>query len=285
MQHQVTDLLDYLLEYTPSCWRGKVLTQGLDEATALRFRAVIEDSAVVLFTKPGCGFCEKARAIATREAAGGDFDVALVTASPSGDAAMHVALRAALARPGPPTYPAIVVRGVYIGGCDDLERLIADGALADRARASHAPYAGLPARLPYDAILDRPFDARRDARGASACRFQTGAHANAIRAYALFYVVLQLLTAALASDALAVAMVVDAMLFVLFGPTPFSPVGLLAARVTWSVRGGVVPSLPYKFIWALYAATGVACVHRDRALRPAMYAAAFNSGLLAAFRF
>ena len=287
VERQAADLVDYLLEYVP-CVRAQFLQKTvLDAPTVVRLAQLINANAVCVFTRPGCGWCTKAKALVVEHAQ--DVPTTFVTASPDGNLKMHLALRAALGREGPPTYPVVVVRGTFVGGCDDLERLVAANAFAGRLAAPHVRYEGVPARLPHDAVLDRRFDVSLDAKGRSACRFQFGAFANAVRAYALLYVALQLATAVLAPSraaaALLVFMAVDSSLFILLGPTPASPLGVAATRLAWTRRGGVVPALPYKVVWAAYVAACAVGLRREESARATMFASASNSALLAAFRF
>lgn len=197
---QLADAVDYGLEYVPSPMRGSLLARGVDEKTAEDLRATVNSYDVALFTKPGCGFCARAESLA----AGLKVTYAVRAASKEGNLSLHLALRAALNRRGPPSYPVVVVRGTYVGGFDDFEALAKDPALWTGERV---PYDGLPNALPSHPSLEKAFDARLDAAGVHWLKndglVQFSVFANAIRAYALAYVFGQLAAAAVSPSPVA----------------------------------------------------------------------------------
>ena len=85
---------------------------------------------------------------------------------------------------------------------------------------------------------------------------------------------------------------VDALIFVLTGPTPFQPLGVLATYLTWNRRGVIASAVPYKVTFAMYAVggvlnmlcnQGVACpVSHGEGLATTLL---INSTVLAVFRF
>lgn len=210
--------------------------------------------------------------------------------------ALHLAIRAALGR-GAPAYPVVVVRGTYVGGVAELERLflsptafvgkVALGAFERKA------YGGPPAVLPHDAAVDTPFDPRRDARGNHWLEvvFQRTVFANAIRLLSLVHVALLVAAASLApsggASALVAVLIVDWLAFAALGPTPLAPLGVAATAAAWRVKGGAVPAIPYKVVFFLYAlgAVGALADGSSSAMKAMLYSAASNSLLLAVFRF
>lgn len=75
---------------------------------------------IEIFTGTHCGYCHRAKALlARRNLAYREVDVSVT----KGRAEMQRRL------PSARTIPQIVIGGAHIGGCEDLERLDADGAL------------------------------------------------------------------------------------------------------------------------------------------------------------
>ncbi len=76
---------------------------------------------VIIYTRDGCGYCVRAKALLTRKNAA--FTEFNATVDPSKRAEM-------MERSGRSTFPQIFINGEHIGGCDDLYELDFDGGLA-----------------------------------------------------------------------------------------------------------------------------------------------------------
>lgn len=46
---------------------------------------------------------------------------------------------------------------------------------------------------------------------------------------------------------------IDACLFVIWGPSPWSPTGVLSTYLLWKSRGPATSALPYKAVWITYS--------------------------------
>lgn len=214
------------------------------------------------------------------------------------DLGLHLAIRAALGRRGAPVYPIVIIRGTYVGGVSDMERIFMEkeAFMGKEAlpRYPRVKYGGPPAVLAHEPALDRPFDPRRDANGVHWLEngvWQRHFLANGVRAVSACHVVLCVAAAALAPSpaaSLIVALLLwDWIALLLVGPVPLAPVSVLATAAVWRGRGGAVPSGPYKFIFFLYllgAATALA-EGGTTAIQAFLGSAAANSAILAVFRF
>lgn len=76
--------------------------------------------AVVVYSKPGCPYCIKAKALLTEK--GVSFQVITASEDPAIRAEMN-------ARSGRNTFPQIFIGETHVGGCDDLHALDAAGKL------------------------------------------------------------------------------------------------------------------------------------------------------------
>ena len=79
-------------------------------------------ASVVIYTRPFCGYCERAKALLERK--GVAFEEI--------DAAMEPEKRKEMQeRSGRMTYPQIFIGDHHVGGCDELLQLDRDGELDD----------------------------------------------------------------------------------------------------------------------------------------------------------
>jgi len=292
-RRQCVDALDYAFEFLPTAVCAAVLNRALDAEAAAALVDAVNTHDVVVFVRPrGRASADAARLLFQRVAE--ENTVKVVSADgEGGDWRTHLALRAALGPGRPLEYPAVVVRGIYVGGLVEVEKLLQrDAGLAQRLGADRAQYDGPPAALPRDAGANGgPFDMCKDARGDPSLRFQTCTYASVLRGHALVFLLLNLAAAAappkIARGCVA-ALAADLLLFLLLGPT-VSVAGVAVSKVLWRVRGGVVSVLPYKVVCGLYVggyasilATGAAGGKEARAVLGSMIA---NSALIVVLRF
>lgn len=128
------DLSGYLREFRTllPCYGSR--QQSPEVAAALATIAAAADGYdVAVFKKVGCGFCARAaELLETRQASAG-FTMTSVVAT---GAAERSALELTLALPTV-TFPCIFVKGVFVGGSDDLQELLDDGDLPELLAGNH----------------------------------------------------------------------------------------------------------------------------------------------------
>ena len=76
---------------------------------------------IVIYTKPGCPYCSRAKALLERK--GADYQEIVASNDP--------ALKAEMVEKsgGKATFPQIFIDGKHVGGCDDIHALNARGGL------------------------------------------------------------------------------------------------------------------------------------------------------------
>jgi glutaredoxin len=219
-----------------------------------RHVSLINRTDAVMFERAGCRYCELARRVLDEQrTAEGDGAFALETVAV--DATLKSGLSTAL-NCAPITFPAIFIRGAYIGGSDELQRLVSQGSFAQQVRQPFAEFAPAAARKADSPVFCSQAD------GAAGLTFQLQGYGNVIRAYSLVHVVVFCLVLGLrqeghhaASAALLVYLVVDLFLFIVNGPAPLCPTGVLVQHLVWRRRGPPTSLLPYKFVFGVYVAT------------------------------
>ncbi|EFM56562.1 glutaredoxin [Brucella sp. 10RB9215] len=75
---------------------------------------------VIIYTRPGCPYCARAKALLARK--GAKFNEIDASATPELRAEMQE-------RSGRNTFPQIFIGSVHVGGCDDLYALEDEGKL------------------------------------------------------------------------------------------------------------------------------------------------------------
>nr|2KHP_A Chain A, GLUTAREDOXIN [Brucella melitensis] len=75
---------------------------------------------VIIYTRPGCPYCARAKALLARK--GAEFNEIDASATPELRAEMQE-------RSGRNTFPQIFIGSVHVGGCDDLYALEDEGKL------------------------------------------------------------------------------------------------------------------------------------------------------------
>ncbi|QGA56744.1 glutaredoxin 3 [Brucella sp. 6810] len=75
---------------------------------------------VIIYTRPGCPYCARAKALLARK--GAEFNEIDASATPELRAEMQE-------RSGRNTFPQIFIGSVHVGGCDDLYALEDGGKL------------------------------------------------------------------------------------------------------------------------------------------------------------
>merc|ERR1712032_44751 len=97
--------------------------------------------------------------------------------------------------------------------------------------------------------------------------FQTRIYGNVLRGIALLQICLMLPAHLLNRSGhreyslpLFAVLGLDSVIFVIFGPTPFAPLGCLAQSIVWQRRGSIVPLLPYKVTMLYYFVAALAAL-------------------------
>jgi len=146
------------------------------------------------------------------------------------------------------SFPAIFVRGAYLGSFEQLQDVISTNRLNDFLIAPMCTF-------PADArVMPDPVKLLVGPRGQRWFAFQLHVYGNFVRMLSLLHVALFAIMLAVASAAPGLAtgmlwvVVVDLTIFALTGPTPLAPVCTLVTMFVWRFRGNAVTSLPYKAI-------------------------------------
>jgi len=145
------------------------------------------------------------------------------------------------------SFPAVFVRGAFLGSFEQLQEVISTDRLNT---ALAAPMVNFPAIN----VMPDPVQLFVGPRGQPWFHFQLHVYANIVRFASVLHVALFGLVLALAKAAPVVStgilcvLAVDFLMFALFGATPLAPLMNLVTIFVWPFRGNAVTSLPYKFV-------------------------------------
>jgi len=253
------DMVSYLGEYRCRRSSGNA-KEALGEALA-----AIAAHPVVLFEKPGCGFCRRAKEMFA--ASYPDTPVHLVAgATPPYRTALGKALAVRDV-----TFPCIFIQGAFVGGADEVSLLHQAGELAGKLGGARVAF-----KVGQNDTKSSPSLCTQLAGGGIADSFCTStskwylpqikSYGNVVRGMSavhvlLFIIVLTISESAVAtaSEALIVATFVimavfgvDLALYILLGATPLTIVGNLVTLAVWDFRGPAVPNIPYKAVFVFY---------------------------------
>ena len=308
----ISDLEGYLRELT--CRR-----EHPDPLIIDAIRDAVDHTAVFLFIKPGCRFCEGALKLLSEH-----YPQAKSLSREGSTRPYRVGLAHALGvAPGNISYPAIWIRGVYVGGADDLFTLHSRGMLEEKLLAPHlvmAPMgAGLVKTNPKFCTQLAGSHAHLQTDGpcqASTSKwfcFQTKSYAQVIRTMSVFHVaVLALMLVCLEAGTdpgasvagfCCIFLFFDLAAYILLGATPLTIFGNISTWLVWNVKGESIPAVPYKLVWLVYVLglgrAGVLCARSEAyegsvalcwqnntaEFRAGLTTGIINSGVLAVFRF
>ena len=303
LQH---DLFSYLQEFKCS---GKKPNQAVLDSIC----DAVETHPVVVFAKPGCGFCKRAKQVFADHYT--DTPVHVVNgASPEYRVALSRVLGISTI-----SFPMCYIQGSYIGGSDEVARLHSNDELTGKIQGERSPMAefgkGMIKTRPVFCSMLAGSEASLANNGpcdSSTSKwycFQTKSYAQVIRLMALFQVILMLImlgcgesNTQIGTDialVLATVLSVDLSLFVLFGSTPLTLFGNLSKWLVWNVKGDAVPCIPYKVVFVVYVLAfarmlatcstfdnSLQCWQSDtEVIRASLIGGVVNSGALAIFRF
>ena len=254
------DLTGYLREFRTLLPCAGPREQAPEVAAALAaIAAAVDGHDVAVFKKVGCGFCAHAATQLETLQTSADFTMTSVVAT---GAAERSALELTLGLPTI-TFPSIFVKGVFVGGADDLQELVDEGSLPELLAATSTPLqAGSVPVSEQQKRLQAPQLCRAPGGGRWWQPMQLTCYANQIRLVSFVHVVifsLSLLLIVLGQNVAAIAVMsvlaVDAVIFILHGASPFGPLGVITTRLCWRWRGSAVTSIPYKVVWGIYLGT------------------------------
>lgn len=279
------DMVSYLNEYR--CRRS---SDDVGAALEGVLTAVAEHS-VVLFEKPGCGFCRRAK-----ELFSASYPDTTVHVMPGSTPPVRKALQAALAVRDV-TFPCIFIQGVYVGGADEVSLLHQGGQLAGRIAGERVLFkVGQNTTKTSPSLCSQLAGAGvEDGICSSTSRWylpQIKSYGNVVRGMSAAHVLLIILVLVLSESAVAAASEagivatlvimavfgVDLALYILLGATPISLVGNVVTLAVWDFRGPAVPNIPYKVVFVVYV---LALVNILRTCGPGEVPVAANSTMVA----
>lgn len=302
------DLTTYLKEFTCS-------TTKTDPQILQAIKTTVETQCLVVFTKPGCGFCKRAKALLSEHYTNENIPLVEINGAtkPYRVALAHVLGTSII------SFPMVYINGNFVGGSDDVLRLHNQDqihALIRGPRKTMPPFGQgilktkplFTTQLAGSEILLRE-GGPCDSSSAKWYLFQTKSYAQVIRMMSVFHVALLLLMLACGESnsltgvtiglVIAGVLCVDLSLYVCFGATPLTVFGNISKWLVWNVKGDAVPAIPYKVVFLVYVlALGrmlLTCTAYDNSLlcwqnnteeyRGALIGGVVNSGALAVFRF
>ena len=309
------DIISYLNEYFP-------FSDGPVAAQLSLLDNLVKENDVLLLGKVGCGFCRRAKEALAAQQLTSSFvlkvhDVVGDPATASDASSMRAAMSRRLGL-FDLTFPQVVVKGIYVGGADDLLDLIESGAFKSLLAGNHdidngkatlkwLPELALRAGRPKLLVVPR----MRGSDGAwypqwPVYVFQWVMYANLVRYVSIMHLSIMVLLLGLLqsgpsstlTNVLLTVYVYDLLAFVVVGPSPFSISGVLSLYFGWRVRGNATSSLPYKVVFGAYLLSLIPQLVRltgsppgfdtssyDKTLRASLLGFITNSALLAVFRF
>jgi glutaredoxin-related protein len=259
------DFVAYLAEYGFRVNDFKYKAEMLEKRK--KITSSINTNDVVVIAKVGCGFCQKAKDALAGQQERQPFSLDVII----GTDPISRAVTSDLLRLSDLTFPQVVIRGLYVGGSDDLRRLIEAGEF-DQVLAAPplncAPDAKVHWYPPMETLANHPDlflmpTAKGSVKPSWVC-FQWYMYSNLVRYISMCHAVLLLVCLILAAVenpsvankrtayAIVVILVVDLCILVLHGPAPFSPSGILGTYFGWRYRGNATSSVPYKVVFAAY---------------------------------
>jgi glutaredoxin len=257
-----------------------------DPVKAAEFADVVNSNAVAMFVQASCRYCESASSVLDEEMEHAEFTLSTIEIA---DSSAKGTLKAMLQNQNL-TFPVVFIRGRYVGGCYELQKLIKQRHFSVLLSKKQSSFVLLPSlgttRPMYLAQAD----------GGPWLTFQLKGYSNVIRGYALlqvivFAIIIILIQSDLvtASAAVMVFILADLLLFAITGPTPLSPMCGLATFFLWNRRGAPVTLIPYKIVFGVYIAGLIRQLLCDKTSGSCQHTGVFvslltNSAMLAVLR-
>ena len=315
----LSDIISYINEY------GNVynlLAVSKEVATANREAIVncVKQHDVVVYAKTGCGFCERAKQLLYttqtefQQEHSGRYAFSINVAMGT-DSEVKSAL-GELIDLNDVTFPQIMVKGVYIGGSDNLNKWMESGAFKQMLESDNslpmdatsipwypplATEAATPNLFYVPMIKGTWYPSNWPWYTFQWCMFGNLVRYISVLQIAAMVPVCILLstsysdssTNVLIAKILLYALLTDLCILVFHGPTPFSPSGALSTYFGWRVRGNATSSVPYKVVFLAYI-IGIlpqllgnysSETARYKSISRSMVGLITNSAILVAFRF
>lgn len=297
------DVVSYISEYGLTKYSEEVKNKRAELSEA------VNAYDVVIIAKKGCGFCERAKTALINQYDLIPFSQREIIGT---DRAWRLAAGATL-NLFDITFPQIIVRGVYVGGGDDLQSGIVRGdfpAWVCREKEICSPNSVIMWEPQLLEISTSPslfkvatVPSTKSKWYSKFYLFNWHMYSNLVRYISLFHVflfgILLVLFQPMKSNSTASAiagvvfgvLIVDLILLVLLGPSPFSLSGVIGTYFGWKYKGNVTSSIPYKAVFAAYLLSMLPLIlkngesiHSGTAL--GVYIAnIINSSVLVVFRF
>jgi glutaredoxin len=248
----------------------------LMQKDAVSVRNAVGAADVVVYSLDGCSFCQTAATLLDSK------KIEFTTHYPKGSEVSD--LKTTLGVPLI-AFPAIFIRGRYIGSFDRLEDANNTGLLEELLAMPMDPLGKLP----------DPMKLSVAARGGSILTFQRYLYGNWARVWhavqAFSFIAIMALSRMEGTSLIITCwfyfLVFDWLVFIILGPVP-APLGTLCLAVVWKFRGPAVPAVPYKIRQFFYVnlVNGMILDGRlNDAERAVLFAHIINSSLIAFFRF
>lgn len=265
----------------------------------------------VVVAKEGCGFCKRAKAmLAEEQEKGREFTTHIIIGT---DRTWRHAVGTSL-NLGDLTFPQIIIRGVYVGGCDNLRNGIERGRLTEWLVREAVPASDeglviwepklLKESLSPQLLQVATVPSTKSKWYSKFYLFNWHMYSNLVRYISLFHVICFVLllifykpmkndnsSAKLGANIVFILLFIDLVMLVVFGPSPFSLSGTLATYFGWKYKGNVTSAVPYKVVFAAYLVSMLpliigkdASLHSGTALGVYL-GSVVNSTVLVVFRF
>ena len=299
------DVLSYISEYGLLNYSPDVKEKRAE------LSAAINSNDVVIVAKEGCGFCERAKAmLADEQEKGLSFTKHIIIGT---DRAWRHAVGASL-NLGDLTFPQLIIRGVYVGGCDNLRDGIERGQLSGwMSREAVLSSAEEQVMWEPDLLKEAMSPQLLQVATVPSTKskwyskfylFNWHMYSNLVRYISLFHVACLVLllilyepmkndnsTAKFVANIVFFLLSFDLVMLIVFGPSPFSLSGSLATYFGWKYKGNVTSAVPYKVVFAAYLVSMLPLVlgsdpslHSGTALG-VYVGSVINSAVLVVFRF
>jgi hypothetical protein len=167
------------------------------------------------------------------------------------------------------TYPAVFVHGAWLpGGYQELQKLHDNGGLHE-ILCDKQEFKAAVQPLAEEDIPKMPTKPQlcHQAGGGPWLTFQTRMYGNVLRGIAFLQLCVLVPAHLMNTDSmrnysipLLLVLFVDSFIFVVMGPTPIAPLGMLSTSIVWRRRGAIVPALPYKVTFLFYVIASMACI-------------------------
>jgi glutaredoxin len=249
------------------------------DSSSLKESATASD--LVLFVKPGCGHCARAKALTA--------DMPNRTLVELSTETSRQGLARKLRLPFI-TVPVVFVKGRCVGDGQALRSLLAnDGsAFKDKMGLPMAQDPFAPGVSDTSAWTERHL--MQPPGGPEFKNYFLNTYGNTVRAISCVHIFLFVLIAlfpfSTLTKTIAILLIVDLCLFILSGN--LSALSISATSLLWTRRGPVVPAIPYKAVFVFYIVE-LSRIYGGHAsadeIRATSISAALNSTFLAVLRF